>query len=65
MLNSNTHNTPFIRNYIIAAVSVSLLSFGIADMFHNPFRVAQQDKLDGYGRYIGVGLVSYGKSLSR
>ncbi|ACK69931.1 conserved hypothetical protein [Gloeothece citriformis PCC 7424] len=60
-----TNNTSFIRNYIIAATTVMLMSVGVADMFNNPQRIAQQEKLDGYGRYIGAGLVSYGKSLAR
>lgn len=65
MLNTTTTNTQIIRNYIIAATTVMLISVGVSDMFNNPQRIAQQEKLDSYGRYIGAGLVSYGKSLAR
>lgn len=66
MLNatSNTNNQ-IIRNYIIAAASVMVMSMGVADVFNNPTRVAQQDRLDGYAPYISAGLVSYGKNLAR
>lgn len=61
-----TQNTQIIRNYLIAAVSVMLMSTVVADLFNNPARYAQQDKLDNYGRYISAGLVSYAKtSLNR
>jgi hypothetical protein len=66
MLNATTNNNnQLIRNYIIAATTVMLMSAGVADMFNNPQRLAQQDRLDGYGHYISAGLVSYGKSLAR
>ncbi|WP_013321963.1 hypothetical protein [Gloeothece verrucosa] len=66
MLNTTPNtNNQLIRNYIIAATTVMLMSMGVADMFNNPSRVAQQDRLDGYARYIGAGLVNYGKSLAR
>ncbi len=62
---STTDNTTIIRNYLIAAASVMLLCVGTADVFNNPARMAQQDKLDGYGRYISAGLVSYAQNLGR
>ncbi len=66
MLNTTTtNNTSFIRNYIIAATTVMLMSAGMADLFNNPERIAQQTKLDNYTPYISAGLVSYGKSLGR
>ncbi len=58
-------NNQIVRNYIIAATSVMLMSMGVADMFNNPQRIAQQAKLEGYAPYISAGLVSYGKNLAR
>ncbi|MBR8831132.1 MAG: hypothetical protein N5P05_003839 [Chroococcopsis gigantea SAG 12.99] len=64
MLSTRTNNT-FIRNYIVAAVSVMAMSMGVADLVNNPARLAQQDRLDGYGRYVGAGLVNYAQTLDR
>ena len=62
---SASQNKQVIRNYIITATSVMLLSVGVADLFNSPARVAQQDRLDNYGRFVSAGLVSYAqKSFS-
>ena len=58
---SATQNNQVIRNYVIALVSVMLLSMGLADVYDQPSRVAQQDRLDNYGRFISAGLVSHAK----
>jgi hypothetical protein len=52
-------NQQVIKNYAIAITCVMLASVGIADLFKNPVRVAQQNRLDNYGRYVGVGIVSF------
>jgi hypothetical protein len=62
---ATTENTTAIRNYIIAAVSVILLSAGVTDLFTNPARVAQQDRLDDYGRVISAGLVAQAQTWGR
>ena len=58
---SATQNNQLIRNYILTLASVMLLSIGLADVYNQPSRVAQQDKLDNYGRFISAGLVSHAK----
>ncbi len=65
MFTTATENTTALRNYAIAAATVMLVSVGVSDLFNNPARFAQQDKLDGYGRYVSAGLVSKAQSLSR
>jgi hypothetical protein len=65
MFTAATENTTAIRNYALAAVTVMLVSVGVSDLFSNPARFAQQDRLDGYGRYVSAGLVSKAQSLSR
>ena len=53
------HQTPtFVRNYLIAVISVVMMGVGVADLVNNPSRIAQQNRLDGYGRYVSAGLVS-------
>ena len=58
---SATQNNQVIRNYIVALGTVMLLSMGLADVYSQPSRSAQQDKLDNYGRFISAGLVSGAK----
>lgn len=65
MFTTATENTTLLRNYLIAAATVMLVSVGVSDLFNNPARVARQDRLDGYGRYVSAGLVSKAQSLSR
>jgi hypothetical protein len=57
MLVSNQNQT-FVRNYLIAIISVVMMGVGVTDLVNNPSRVAQQNRLDGYGRYVSAGLVS-------
>jgi hypothetical protein len=57
MLVSN-QNQAFVRNYCIAIISVVMMGMGVADLVNNPSRIAQQNRLDGYGRYVSAGLVS-------
>ncbi|GAL93890.1 MAG: hypothetical protein DWQ51_20020 [Microcystis wesenbergii TW10] len=54
-----SHQNPtFVRNYLIAVISVVMMGVGVADLVNNPSRIAQQNRLDGYGRYVSAGLVS-------
>ncbi|NJK50196.1 hypothetical protein HC931_20500 [Candidatus Gracilibacteria bacterium] len=57
-IHSDRHRT-LIRNYLIVLSSVTLLGIGLADICNCPSRIAQQDRLDNYGRYIDVGVASY------
>lgn len=65
MSNTTANPTTAIRNYCILAASVVLVAVGMTDTFNNPSRVAQQDKLDNYGQYVGVGLVAYSQKFLR
>jgi hypothetical protein len=65
MLATTTETTTLIRNYIIAAASIMLLSVGVADCFNSPARVGQQGRLDNYSRAISAGLVNYAQTLGR
>ena len=62
---TTTPNNSIIRNYLIAAISVMLVSVGVTDMFNAPSRTGQQERLNGYSTYVSAGMVSYGKSLGR
>ncbi|BFM39963.1 hypothetical protein [Synechocystis sp. LKSZ1] len=60
---TTTSSAPTLfRNYLAAAITVVLLSTGISELVNSPSRLAQQQKLDGYGYYVSAGLVSYAKS---
>ncbi|MGP0128566.1 MAG: hypothetical protein ACTMUB_04650 [cyanobacterium endosymbiont of Rhopalodia musculus] len=58
-------NVIVIRNYIILAATVMMMSSGLVDTFLSPFRAAQQDRLDSYGRYVSAGLVAQAQKFSR
>ncbi|MGK7933645.1 MAG: hypothetical protein AB4041_19740 [Microcystaceae cyanobacterium] len=62
--NTNTATTA-IRNYCLLAATVILVTMGLTDTFNNPYRVAQQEKLDHYGQYVGVGLVAFSQKALR
>lgn len=55
---SDRHNTLF-RNYLVVLSSVMLFSMGLAEICNHPSRIAQQDRFNGYGRYLDVGVASY------
>lgn len=52
------HTTTALRNYFILAAAVVVTSIGFSDAFTAPNRIAQQDRLNHYGQYVGVGLVA-------
>lgn len=58
-------NIIVIRNYIILATTVMIMSSGLVDTFVSPFRAAQQNRLDNYGRYVSAGLVAQAQKFSR
>ncbi|BAP18594.1 MAG: hypothetical protein KPI85_04055 [cyanobacterium endosymbiont of Epithemia adnata isolate EadnSB Bon19] len=58
-------NVIVIRNYIILATTVMIMSSGLVDTFVSPFRAAQQNRLDNYGRYVSAGLVAQAQKFSR
>ena len=63
---TSPHAAPIlIRNYLAAAITVVLLSTGVSELVNSPARIAQQQKLDGYGYYVSAGLVSYAKASLR
>ncbi|MBR8829994.1 MAG: hypothetical protein N5P05_000458 [Chroococcopsis gigantea SAG 12.99] len=46
------------RNYAFAVVAVVVGSGAIADIYHNPARLAQQEKMEGYVPYAVAALIS-------
>lgn len=60
---SNQQNAIALRNYLLVLGSVMFLGMGLADTYNQPSRVAQQNRLDNYGRYISVGLVAYSQKV--
>lgn len=51
--------TNVIRNYCIVLGCATLLSLGLAEVYNHPSRVAQQERLNNYGRFVGAGMVDY------
>ncbi len=65
MLSATQNSTAIIRNYLILAATVMVMSVGLAETFTTPERAAQQDRMNTYGRYISAGLVSYAQKAIR
>ncbi|MCU0533504.1 MAG: hypothetical protein MUD14_06375 [Hydrococcus sp. Prado102] len=57
---STTPNTTIVHNciIIIAAASAILLSISVSDVFNHPAKAVRQNRLDSYGCFISVVLVS-------
>jgi hypothetical protein len=55
---STAENNQIIRNYAIALVSVIMMSFTFADLYNQPSRMAQQNRLDNYSRFLSAGMVT-------
>jgi hypothetical protein len=64
-MSATTAPTTAIRNYLLIAATVAIASMGLTDTFLSPSRIAQQDRIDGYTQYAGVGLVAAAQSLPR
>jgi hypothetical protein len=62
---TTSHSNTALRNYALLAAVVVITSLGLTDVFTNPSRVAQQDRLDGYTQYVGAGLVTAAQSFVR
>lgn len=62
---SNSTVTTTIRNYCVLAATVVVMTMGLTDTFTNPHRIAQQEKFDNYGQYVGVGLVAFSQKALR
>jgi hypothetical protein len=54
-----------LRNYILLVATVFITGMGLTDVCTNPMRLAQQDRLDNYGQYVGVGLVAMAQHFVR
>jgi hypothetical protein len=64
-MSNTTTATTVIRNYCLLAATVAVMSLGMTNTFNNPHRIAQQDKIDNYGQYVGVGLVAFSQKALR
>lgn len=65
MLSTLTNKTAIIRNYVLLSLVVMILGVGLTDIFKNPGRVGQKDRIDNYVRYINAGLVAQTQKLGR
>jgi hypothetical protein len=53
----NSQSPSILRNYVIVSATVITMSLGLTDLFYNPARVAQQDRIDNYTNYVKAGMV--------
>lgn len=65
MLSATPKITTILRNYLILIATVMGVGIGLTDVFQNPDRVGQKDRLSNYGRYISAGLVNQAQKIGR
>lgn len=65
MLSSPTNKAAIVRNYILLSLVVMILGAVLTDIFKNPGRVGQKDRIDNYVRYINAGFVAQAQKLGR
>ncbi|GFE70314.1 hypothetical protein [Chroococcus sp. FPU101] len=46
-----------VRNYIMVSATVVFMSVGLTDLFYNPQRMGQQDRINNYSDYAKAGMV--------
>ena len=59
------NNTATLRNYAIIAATIIFTCSGLTDVFFNPSRNGQQNRIDTYSNVISAGLVSQAQTLGR
>ena len=59
------NTTTAFRNYAVIATTLIVTCSGLTDLFFNPARSAQQERIDNYSNVISAGLVSQAQSLGR
>lgn len=64
MSSTTQNNAILIRNYIIAATSVMLMSVGLADLFNYSALVSRQNRLDR-SNHFAVKLLSQTQNFGR
>lgn len=65
MLSGPTNKAAIVRNYILLSLVVMILGAGLTDIFKNPGRVGQKERIDNYVRYINAGFVAQTQKLGR
>ncbi|WP_267383318.1 hypothetical protein [Cyanobacterium sp. uoEpiScrs1] len=65
MLSTSTNKVTIIRNYIILSLVVMVLGVGLTDIFKNPGRIGQKDRINNYIRYVNAGFVAQTQKLGR
>ena len=65
MLSTNNQKTVILRNYLILMGTLAMLIIGLGDLFENPDRLGQQDRLENYGRFVSGVVVNQSKKIRR
>lgn len=65
MLSATPNKIVIIRNYLILIGFITMLITGLGNIFENPDRVGQKDRLQNYSRYISAGFVNQAQKIGR
>ena len=65
MLSTNTKKIVIFRNYLILMGTLTMLIIGLGDLFENPDRLGQKDRLENYGRFVSGVVVNQVQKIRR
>ncbi|MEM8777766.1 MAG: hypothetical protein AAGF26_02605 [Cyanobacteria bacterium P01_G01_bin.49] len=65
MLSANPNKIIIIRNYLILMGLITIVIAGLSNVFDNPDRVGQKDRIENFGRYITAGFINQAQKIGR
>lgn len=65
MLSTDTKKIIIFRNYLILMGTLAVLIVGLGNLFENPDRSGQKDRLENYGRFVSGVVVNQVQKIRR
>lgn len=65
MLSTDTKKIIIFRNYLILMGTLAMLIMGLGNLFENPDRLGQKDRLENYGRFVSGVVVNQVQKIRR
>ncbi len=65
MLSTDTKKIVIFRNYLILMGTLGMLIVSLGNLFENPDRLGQKDRLENYGRFVSGVVVNQAQKIRR
>lgn len=65
MSSTPTKKIIILRNYMMLMATIAVSITGLGDVFDNPDRVGQSDRLENYGRFVSGVVVNQAQKIRR